>query len=254
MDDAQEVIVERLPDGRHLIAYGRRAGFALNAERDCVLCAPTDLEEPAWKRFLLDTVLVTTSLLTDFEALHASSVTGESGLLVFLAGTGGGKTSLALELMARGGTLFCDDVLALGRDGPNVVAQPGPSLMNVPRSGTPPPGRVLAELGDELWIEVEGPAVEPQTPAAIFLLERRAGLAEEIHRLEPSCLPLLPHALGIDPTNARARARFEALGDLASSVPLLRLQAPPDAPPRALADLVERGLESSRAPLARVEA
>ena len=259
MDDAQPIRLERMADGGHRFEYGRRADFLLSPRGDSILCAPAEPDDPSWKRFLLDTVLFTTSLLHGFEALHASSVAVDGRILAFLAFTGGGKTSLAYELVRRGGTLFCDDVLALESGASGVVAHPGPALMNVPLAISEnrrvrDSGRALAVLGDEVWLEVADAPVAPDKLAGLFLLDRHTDHGEPVLKPEGSSMPLVAHALGIKGSDARLRKRFDLLADLARDVPIYRLEVGPSAPPEALADLVEETLAPSPRVAARVGA
>lgn len=258
MDDAQAVRLERTPAGGHRFEYGRRAAFVLSPEGDTILCAPAEGSDPSWQRFLLDTVLATTSLLHGFEALHASSVESRFGLIVVLASMEGGKTSLALELIRRGGTLFCDDVLALEKGPAEVLAHPGPALMNISTAAydrePQPGGRPLATFGDEVWLEVATPPAPPRRPAALFLLQRGLDCDEAVVGLEPNPLPLLAHALGVRGTRDRAHRRFDLLADLAAQVPIYRLQAAAAVPPDGLADLVEEALEARSPSMAGVGA
>lgn len=251
MDDAQNVRLERTTAGGHRLQYGARAEFLLRAEGDAILCAPADPADAAWKRFLLDTVLTTTSLLHGFEALHASTVVMDGNVVAFLASTGGGKTSLAYELVRRGAPLFADDVLALERGSSGVVAHPGPALMNLPATAGPTDevGRRLAVFGDEVWLELTGDSLGDAAPGAVFLLHRHAECGEPLLAEQAGSLGLMPHALGLDGSHDRLRKRFELFADLADQVPIYRLEAHPSVGPGALADLVEAAVApAGRAP------
>ena len=253
--DGCPVSVQRSRGGEHRIVYGDRADFWLSADKSELLCAPAQPRRAEWRRFLLDTVLTVTSLLRGFEALHASAVLHQGALVALIANTGGGKTSLAAELVRRGATLFCDDILVLRRQLAAVAAYPGPALMNVPLSESALPGaRTLARLGDEAWIALDHMPPERATPTVAVLLERTAAARDRVTELPPSPLPLLPHALGIATERQRARTRFEVFADLAAGVRILRLEAHAETAPAALADLVEGALKGSPPALAQVEA
>jgi hypothetical protein len=237
--------LERGARSDHLLAYGSRAVFHLSPHGDLVRCAPAQPGDPAWQRFLLDTVLATVSLVHGFEALHASAVRYEEGSVGFLAEMGGGKTALAAELVRRGHPLFCDDVLVLGGAPGAPVSHPGPPLMNLPLEGPGAEGlgaTVVAELDGEAWVALDQREEEPRPVRALFLLDRGGPEDPAIEALARSPRPLLGHAIPVRPPPERARKRFELFGDLAARVSQYRLHGG-DAEPPELADLVERTLE-----------
>ena len=248
--DGSSIRCERGPAGDHRFRYGHKAQFVLSADGTVLRCAAADLEELAWQRFLLDTVLHCTSLLRGFEAMHASAVLYEDHLIAFVGLTGGGKTSLAAELLRRGGRLFADDVLSLGQDGDSVTAYPGPPLMNVSETGPIPPHELGATLGTfssdggEAWVAVDNGCQDPARLSMICLLDRRDGLEAQLMPLSASPLRLLPHSLRLGTDRSRAASRFELFVTLAATTPVLRLEAGLDVPPAALADLVEGALET----------
>lgn len=253
--DGCDVTVERGRAGDHRIVYGDRAEFWLSEDRTELLCGPVDPRRPEWVRFLLDTVLFVTSLLGGFEALHASAVVRDGVLVAVIGNTGGGKTSLAAELLGRGATLFCDDILVLRRRLGSVAAYPGPALMNIPLSGPELEGaRTLARLGDETWVQLRHTPPERAELTAVFLLERAPSAPDRVTPLPSSPLPLLPHALALGAPRERARARFELVADLAAGTHLYRLEADLATTPAAIADMVEGALEGSPSELAEVGA
>jgi hypothetical protein len=233
-----------LGEGDYLMTYGDEAVFLLSAGVRELRCAPTEHRTAAWQRFLLDTVLWSASLLSGIELLHASAVQGAAGVAAFAGFSGDGKTSLARELVRRGGALFSDDILALPPVTSELRAHPGPALMNVPREGARSDrlgdlGPVLAHFPDEDWVTVARAAVEPNRIAAVCLLRRRSGATLALRRLQATVLDLLPFTLGFPHLSGRMRQRFTLFARLATETPIYELSAPPDAPPASLADLVE---------------
>jgi hypothetical protein len=248
-------------EGDVLFAYGRHALFHLSADLTALRYAVSAPEDRAWQRVLLDTVLWTVSLLRGFELLHASAVRTRHGLVALVARTGGGKSSLAAELLRRGATLFADDIVALDESGGEIVAHPGPPLMNLPRTVSPAElgASVLAEFGDERWVALDhGTATTPisSTPAtgtaaatsiaspvaAVVLIDRAGGETARCVPVAATSLTLLAHAVTLPHLTDRARRRFDIFGSLSASTRVLSLHADPAVPPAALADLVERGL------------
>jgi hypothetical protein len=235
--------------GDHLMTFGDEAVFHLSAGLGELRCAPVDRREPAWQRFLLDTVLWSTSLLAGAELCHASAVQGRRGVVAFPAFSGAGKTALAAELVVRGAPLFCDDILALRQSDGRVRAYPGPPVMNLPDSG--PYRLVLTNLGDPLasfedekWVAVRNTASGSCNVAAVCLLRRRPKADLELRRLPATVLDLLPFSLGFRHLPDRARARFVLFARLAAETPVYELAAAPEVPPSELADRVEPLLSS----------
>jgi hypothetical protein len=226
-----------------LFDYRPRALFHLSADRQLLrYAAPCDDADRSWQRVLLDTVLWTTSLLCGFELLHASAVETPAGIVAFVAISGGGKTSLAAELLRRGAGLFCDDILALDDSGGRLTAHPGPPLLSLPGSvcaSSLGRARTLACFDDEQWVQIERPPATRRPVAAIVLLDRHPGAPTECLTIDATNLTLLPYAIGFPHLADRARRRFEILGALADAAPILRLSADPTLPAAALADLIE---------------
>jgi hypothetical protein len=70
-------------------------------------------------------------VLRGYEALHASAVAIDRRALAIVGASGAGKTTIALELVARGAAFVTDDVLALEPSGDEVLAHPGAGVANV---------------------------------------------------------------------------------------------------------------------------
>jgi hypothetical protein len=227
--------------GDYLMSYGEDALFHLWPDGRSLHCAPVDRPTASWRRFLLDTVLWSASLLSGVELLHASAVQGSPGVVAFAGFSGGGKTSLAAELVRRGANLFTDDILALPPTQGELRVHPGPALMNLPRvqGGPGRLGAVLARFDDEDWVAVKRAATRPDRLVALCLLRRRARAGLGLRRLPPNVLDVLPFALGFPHLRGRMRRRFALYARLATEVPVYELLAPIDASPGEVAQLVE---------------
>jgi hypothetical protein len=235
-------------DGDMLLAYGHRAIFHLSPDGCVLRCAPTDHDDPVWQRVLLDTVLWTVSLLRGYEQLHASAARTAGGVIAFLSGSGGGKTSLAAELLRRGSALYTDDILALEQRDDGVVAHPGPPLMNLPRELVPQLAGavdVLADFDGEQWVQVRraAPTVEPL--AAVVIATRAAGLETRCEPAENAAIALLSHLVGFPYLDDRERTRFELYASLAATTPVFVLTADSSVPTAELVDLVSETVSSS---------
>lgn len=192
-------------------------------------------------------MLWTVSLYLGFELLHAAAVDTPQGLVAVVADQGGGKSTLAAELLRRGGTLFADDIVALEQTTDGLLAHPGPAVMNLPTAVDPasiPGARPLATFTDERWVELPGNP-HPATPLrAVMLLRRAAGAPLTCRPLAATTLTLLPHAITLPHLTARGRQRFERFGALVATTPVLELTADLATPPAALADALQSALET----------
>jgi hypothetical protein len=232
-------------DGDVLFHYRQRALFHLSAGGEVLRCAISE-SGTAWQRVLLDTVFWTVSLLKGFELLHAGAVVTPHGLIALVGGSGTGKTTLAIELLKRGGVLFTDDIVALEARGDEAIAHPGPSLMNAPRSiqpWNPDAFDVLAELGDERWIAVHRVPPLPQPVRAVVLLSAGAA-APECAFVPPSSLAVLPYMVSLPHVGDRPREQFHVAGALASGASVWTLSRPPGGDPAVLVDVLLECLES----------
>jgi hypothetical protein len=170
--------------------------------------------------------------------MHASAVRGSGGVTAFAGFSGGGKSSLARELVRRGASLFTDDILALPPVPDQLRAHPGPALMNLPRSGgREGVGEVIGRFPDKDWVTVPRAAREADRIAAICLLRRRSGATLALRRLRPTVLDLLPFTLGFPHLGGRLRQRFVLFARVAAEVAVYELSAPLQAPPQLLADV-----------------
>ncbi|MDQ3569708.1 MAG: hypothetical protein M3396_03630 [Actinomycetota bacterium] len=234
---------ELATNGTLRLSYGERAVFLVSPDGRTVLCAPENVEDLAWQRVLLDSVLTTLAVLAGLEPLHASGVEGTGGVVAFLTDSGGGKSSLAAELVRREKLFFCDDILPLEMIGGQVHGHPGPPVMNFPLEPKrfPPAeiGSPLATFGEEAWIAVHHAARRERPLSAVCLLDRRTGQTLGLDRLAPTPLHLLPYLVARRVPKEWLARRFELLSELTASVPVYRLSADISAEPARLADLVQ---------------
>jgi hypothetical protein len=235
-----------------------RAIHHLSSDASVLQCAPADPADPSWWRVVLDSVLFTVALLQGYEALHAGAVATPDGVIAITAASGGGKSTLLLELLGRGLALMADDVLVLEARGIDFslspLTYPAPPLMTIPKtrltilgennlgennySDTP---EIICSLDDEHWIAV---AVypEPLRLKSLVLLDRQPGLQLSLEKIEDPLAPLMGSLMNFPHTPERQRTRFELASTLASNTTLWRLTADMDTPPDVLADTLLAGV------------
>lgn len=235
-----------LPDENRTFSDGTRAVHYLNAEASALTCAPADPSKPSWWRVVLDSVLFTVALLHGYEALHAGAVATTDGVIAITAASGGGKSTLLIELLGRGVPLMADDVLMLQSRGAEApLAHPAAPLMTVPTARVPMLSagglpETIASLDGELWIGVPVHP-EPQQLRALVVLDRRAGLPTRLERIEDPLAPLMGSLLSFPRSIERQQTRFELASVLSSTISLWRLTADLETPPDVIADTLLAG-------------
>jgi hypothetical protein len=214
--DGSPVTAARGAGGDYLLTYGDHGRFCVSAAGDEILAAPNHPDAAAWQRFMLDTVVWWTALVAGRQLLHAAVVECGDSLVAIFGGTGAGKTTLATELILRGGTLFADDLLCLDDA---ALAYPGPPLMNVPeaRAGATSLGTVIARFDDpepELWIAASASARRRRPVTHIVVLDRRPGAELALEPIVVTPLDLFASVWEIPGTGDELR-RFQTLASLA---------------------------------------
>ncbi|MEA2445477.1 MAG: type transport system ATP-binding protein [Thermoleophilales bacterium] len=253
--DGREFHTERGSDGDYRFSYGHDAVFRWSAETGVLQCAPRDRDDEAWQRVLLDTVLLSVALLSGHHALHGSAVCIDGRAVAILAASGGGKSTLAAELLRRGARFLADDVVVVARDDAGqLIAHPGPGVMNLPvaiADLAPELGSEVARFDSEgeLWLEIRGPADGPQPLAAVVVLDRGPGKATICRRETASVVDLLAHTTSYKDRSDGLGDQFALFSDLAERTPVFTLEADAAAPvqqvAQALLDCLPNGARTS---------
>jgi hypothetical protein len=247
--DGAPFVVERGIDGDHRFVHGTHPESVhhLSADASVLQCAPPDPAEKSWWRVVLDSVLFTVALLQGYEALHAGAIATPDGAIAITAASGGGKSTLLSELIARGQTLMADDVLVLEPRGTETpLAYPAAPLMTVPAIrlrtlGETVPPETICSIDDERWIAMRVHP-EPQLLKALVVLDRRhrsqlsGSETSLLKKIDDPLAPLLGSLMNFPSTPERQRKRFELASALAAKTALWRLTADLDTPPDILAD------------------
>ncbi len=232
--------------GDHRFVHGESSVHHLSADATLLRCAPECPAEATWWRLVLDSVLFSVALHLGNEALHAAAVATDRGAIAITAGTGGGKSTLLVELLRGGFTMLADDVVVLeDRGDAPPLAHPGPPVMNVPASIDPLPGAVIAPVGEERWVAV--PAHPEALPLmALVLLNRRVGSTLGMCRVREPLALLLRMLARFPRSPERERSRFELASAIATRIPIWELSADPDVSADRLADLLQSELVERR--------
>jgi hypothetical protein len=204
--------------------------------------------EAGWRfdRFLVGRVLPFAALLQGVEVFHASGVTIEGQAVALLAPSGGGKTSLAINLVLRGASFITDDVLAVEPYAEGLRALPGPPLVSL-RTGEEDLmsdvdrerlGRLL-DRADKAYFSVEGG--DQALPLGLAYCLRRGGT--EIAFIEdeaPDPLLLLASSFVLEVrTPERMRKQLDVCARLARGTRLFTAAMPAGASAATCAEALE---------------
>jgi hypothetical protein len=248
LGDGEQLRIERNTDGERLFSYGDRARFLLDSAGEVLACAPSHAGL-AWQRTLLGKVLPAVSVMRGYEALHAAALECPYGAVAIAAPSGTGKSTLALELIARGWALLSDDVLVLSPTPTGVRAHPGTPHLTVahdsPLAGTGC-ARTIGVLGEERWMSVRGACERACRVHAVVQLVYEPTGASALEVLDGNPLRLAPFMLGVGADRRRRESRFALYGELAARALLMRLRRGAETDPGALADMLEDALAQER--------
>ncbi len=247
----------RFEDGRTAVSLHRHPqhGYRLFADGlgtyeispllDELACAPSPGLEPwQWQRFLTGGVLPLLAVLSGREVLHASAVAIGDRVIALVGGSGAGKTSLALHLVASGAQLFADDVLALELSGEKVIAHPGAGVMNLSPGerarldGLIDDEQIAGVDGEGLRVVVER-ATRPLELAAVYFIDRpNAATRVSFERLETS-ERILGATFNLSIREpARLRRHLEVCAAIAARCEQYRVRVPASVPAAELAGAI----------------
>jgi len=115
----------------------RGAGrYELTADGRHARCAPAPGAGFSWRRYLIGQVLPFAALMQGLEVFHASAVALDGEVIALAAGTGAGKSTLALNLHLAGAAFVTDDVLAVEVVGDTPIVHPGLGVAKVRRAAS----------------------------------------------------------------------------------------------------------------------
>lgn len=212
--------------------------------------APLDGEPLMAQRLLVGQALPLAALLQGTEVLHASGAVLPDGRAVAIsAGSHGGKTSLAVQLVLRGGELLTDDALAVRpQPGGDVLAYPGAGPTNLRHAEAERlDPDALASLGPCVGVDADARRTliarspRPATLAAVYFPGRDDDAGDvAFERLPDSPQRLLAATINlVVRTPERMVAQLDACAAIARRVPQFRVAVPRSAGAAELAARIE---------------
>ena len=186
-----------------------------------------------WQRLLFAQVLPLAATLQGLELLHASAAEWNGRTFGLVARAGTGKTSVAAHVVARGGVLVTDDVLALEERSGVVMAHPGAAslsidsaeLVRMPPNGRP---RLGSQVGraDKVVLAAELATVRrPSDTSTSSSGRRRDGCASR--RSTPDPVRLLANSFNTYVrTPERIVNQLAVVDRLARTVPAFSVRIP----------------------------
>ncbi len=244
--------IETHADGGYLISGAEYGAHLLSADGRQLQCFPEGRPDDGWQRMLVAQVLPFAALLHGLEVFHASAVVQRGTVLAVHGPSRSGKTSLALELCARGASFMADDVLALEtRDGA-LFAHPGSPVAGVAleheRSQLDDDGgdRVIAVNARERIVQMAG-ADEPAALGVLLFLDRKAdGPASPSFQACTDARLLLAATFNFVLATPERLQRLLEVCALAARLRVELVSCGPRTGVPELADAVERQLRSPR--------
>jgi hypothetical protein len=239
----QMLRVEQLDGNGYWVAAPRYGRHLISPDGRRIRSALPRVPALQWQRLLFAQVLPLAAALQGLEILHASAVVLDGRALGFVAPSGTGKTSLAINLAAAGAELLTDDVLALDVSTARPTAYEGARLVNVARheyAALDPAARLRlgSVIGRTAKVHVRPAEARPSAPlAALYFLRRdssRSGAVEIRADEDGSRLVLGSGFITYLSEAHHLLAHLEASARIARAVPLFRVDVPGN---RAAADV-----------------
>ena len=227
------------PRDGYVISAAGHGVFHVSPRGDVVRCAPNAVAPWLWQRSLVGSVLPFVSALHGLEAIHASAVIPHPGAaaIALAAGSGGGKSSVAAELLLRGAMLLADDVTAVEPGQGGVIAHPALGLLSLkPEAARSLDRRGLSQLGHRVGadgVSVRLSVTRHEAPTRLgsiyFLRPAFEARSVRLSRMSPpDPRVLLGSTFNVAlRTPERLVAQLEACAAIARSVRLVRVEVPP---------------------------
>jgi hypothetical protein len=243
----EAVTLDRGAD-EYLMRIAGLASFAIARDGRRVACHPEAEVKWHWQRVLAGHALPMAAMLQGIEVLHASGVVLEGRAIAIAAASGGGKSSLSINLALRGASLLSDDAIAAELTSGEVLIHPGIGASTL----RPPEVRRLQELALLERLDVIGEHAgtlrvllprhgEPVPLRAVYWPERMPDGELAISHLPPDPRRLLTSTINLvlrEPE--RLQRHFAVATAIAGDVPLFRIAIPPGVGAAETAEAIER--------------
>jgi hypothetical protein len=261
---ATRVLERRRRDGGLVMAvdYASGFGYRVHAPRNGrhvvspdgrrIVSAVPPIARWRWERLLFAQVLPLASTLQGLELLHASAVEWQHRTVAFVARAGTGKTSTAAHVVALGGTLLTDDVLALEETDGMLVGHSGAPTLSIDDAELArmsPEGRqrlgVPVGRAEKLVLSVP---VEPRANRldGLYFLARSSTGGLEIERLDADPVRLLANSFNVYVrTPERIVNQLAIAARLTETLPVHRVRIPVGVPAPEVARAIVTHLEST---------
>jgi len=247
-DGAVAASVDLAPGHGYLIRADGFGRALMTADARRVLIEPTRGSELGWQRYLLGQVLPLAALLQGLEVFHASVVERSGRAIALAAGSGVGKTTVALELVRRGLGFLSDDVLAAEAPGERPVAHPAVGVANV----RPAAYGLLAEL-ERAGRATRVAATDVETRVSVDLVPGPLPLAalvvlvlvddphalhcEQLTPVDPRLLLAASFNVAIQ-TPERLSRQLDVCSRISRAVPVFRIDRGERVAPSDVADVI----------------
>lgn len=214
--------------------FGR---FIVAGDGSSIRCAPRDLPDWQWQRFLVGQLLPLAAVLHGLEPIHASAVGLGGRAILCLGVSGAGKSSIALHLAGRGAALLADDVTATEVRGGTVLAHRGAALASVCEAellrlaavGSVADWSRLGTLESKVRLLAPRPSGPPPPVGALYLITRHGGAgAIEIEPIRSGRGPLLLGSTfnAYHASRRRLASQLALCGRIDATVPLHTVKVP----------------------------
>jgi hypothetical protein len=263
-ETATRVLERRRSDGRLVMAvdHSPELGYRVYAPRNGrhlvspdgsrIVSALPPIARWRVQRLLFAQVLPLASTLQGLELLHASAVTWRGRTAAFVARAGTGKTSTAAHVVASGGTLLTDDVLALEEVDGTLIAHSGVPTLSIDeaeldRMTSEGRARLGTPVGHADKIVLSVPlATRADRLDRLYFLVRTATGGLGIDRLDADPVRLLANSFNLYVrTPERIVNQLAIAARLAATVPVCRVRIPVGVPATDVAREVVAHMEAS---------
>jgi hypothetical protein len=239
--DVPGLVIHADERGYHFDVRGT-GRYALSADGRQARCAPAPGAGFSWRRYLVGQVIPFAALLQGLEVFHASAVELDGAVVALAAGTGAGKSTLALNLHLGGAGFVTDDVLAVELRGDEPFVHPGLGAAKIRRAarGLVDCGRLGAPASSDS--HESRYVVEPvpgQLPLGTFcVLERSSGRDVRAAVADAAPFRLLASTFNlVVATPARLEAQLAVCAAIARHARVLSVAVPDRPDERSAAQL-----------------